>query len=140
VLGALAVISVGVGVAGYHRYASSERWVAQGIAHMQEVGADLSVEGCIDAAMQWHHDCDVEGANAAVCQQAVGITMFHCLAGADRAAECEPFAAPEGSEKWVYARCEARGMRCINKRECACAQAYRAVDSFCRTGGKAVQL
>ena len=56
---------------------------------MQIRGPELDVEGCIDAVIGWHHDCDIQGANAAVCQQAVGITMFHCLKGADRTAECQ---------------------------------------------------
>lgn len=136
----IGVISLVTGVAAYRRYAGSERWVAEGIARMEARGPALTVEGCIDEVVAWHHDCDVQGANAAVCQQAVGITMFHCLRAADRAVECEPYAAPESSAAWVWAKCEERGMRCVNKRECACAEAYRAADSFCRTGGEAVQL
>jgi hypothetical protein len=140
VLGGAAAVSVATGVAAYWRYAGSERYVAQGIEQMQARGPDLDVEGCIDAVVGWHHDCDIQGANAAVCQQAVGITMFHCLSGADRTAECEPYDVPQDDGKWVLSKCEDRGMRCVNKRECACADAYRAVDSFCRTGGEAVQL
>ena len=41
---------------------------------------------------------------------------------------------------WVYGRCDERGYTCLNKRECACAEAYRTIDSFCRTGQDAVQL
>lgn len=140
VFGGAAAVSIAAGVAGYWRYAGSERYVAEGIEEMKARGPTLDVEGCIDAVVGWAHDCDIQGTNAAVCQQAIGMTMFHCLDGADRAAECEPYAEPESGGKWVYARCEARGMRCVSKRECACADAYRAVDSFCRTGGEAVQL
>ncbi len=139
-LAALATVSVVMGVGGYYRYAGSEEYVAHGIEQMDRRGPELDIEGCVDAVVGWNHDCDIHGANAAVCLQGVGMTMFHCLSGADRTEECGPYDAPETSGKWVLARCEERGMRCVNKRECACAEAYRAVDSFCRTGGKAVQL
>lgn len=139
VFGGATLVTVILGVAGYWRYSNSEAYVAKGIEQMQEQGPQLDVEGCIDAVIAWHHDCDIEGANAAVCQQAVGITMFHCLDGADRSQACEAF-VPRESGKWVLDTCADRGMRCVNKRECACAEAYRAVDSFCRTGGEAVQL
>jgi hypothetical protein len=157
----LALISVVIGVLGYRRYANSERWVAEGITKMDEIGAQLDVEGCVDEAVQWYGACDEHDANAAVCLQGVGIVMQHCLAARDRESTCELYLDPESkvheasegmrerarnpdaageSGRWVYARCEERGMVCRNKRECACAEAYRAIDSFCRTGQQAVQL
>ena len=140
VFGGMAVVTVAMGVGGYYRYAQSEDYIAYGIEQMDRRGPQLDVEGCVDAVIGWHHDCDVNDANAAVCMQGVGMAMFHCLAGADRSEECKPYDEPQSSGKWVQRVCEERGMRCINKRECACAEAYRAVDSFCRTGGEAIQL
>jgi hypothetical protein len=87
--------------------------------------------------------------------------MDHCLSARERDQTCEQYLDPAsgmhaatqdmrdrarnpavagGSGRWVYARCEERGMVCRNKRECACAETYRAIDSFCRTGQQAVQL
>jgi hypothetical protein len=161
VFGVLTIITLVVGILGYRRYANSERWVAEGIAEMDRIGAQLEPEGCIDAAVHWYDACDQHQANAAVCLQGVSILMFHCLGARDREPTCELYLDPnsavhqptEGmrerarnaetageSGRWVYARCEERGMNCINKRECACAEAYRAIDSFCRTGQQAVQL
>jgi hypothetical protein len=155
------VVSVLVGVLAYWRYASSERYVQEGIAEMQRVGAELDVEGCVDAVLDWHHECDQHQTNAAVCLQGAKVLMFHCLDARDRGDACELYLDPDSaahqatedmrararnpekageSGKWVYARCEERGMPCINKRECACAETYRAIDSFCRTGQQAVQL
>ncbi|NVB36532.1 hypothetical protein G6O69_01720 [Pseudenhygromyxa sp. WMMC2535] len=157
----VSVVIVATGVLAYYRYARSERWVVQGIEAMDEAGKGLDAEGCIDAAIEWHDACDQEDTNAAVCFKGVDILMFHCLAAQDRSDTCELYLDPESeihqatedmrerarnpdkageSGRWVYGRCEERGMRCINKRECACAEAYRAVDSFCRTGQQAVQL
>jgi hypothetical protein len=157
----LAIVSVAVGVLGYRRYANSERWVAEGIRHMDEVGVSLDDEQCIDEALSWYAACDEHDANAAVCLQGVGILMQHCLSGRERDQTCELYLDPESaahapteemrqrarnpdkageSGQWVYARCEERGTVCRSKRECACAEAYRAIDSYCRTGQTAVQL
>ena len=137
----MAALSILFGVLAYERYAGSEAWVAQGIQEIEAKGASLDVQGCIDAAIEWHEGCEEHDANQAVCNHAVKIEMFHCLQAADRKAECEAdWSNPPEKGSWVYPACEERGNRCINKRECACAEAYRAVDSFCKTDGKAVQL
>jgi hypothetical protein len=161
VFGALAVLSILFGVLAYWRYANSERWVAEGISRMDAIGAEIDVEGCVDEAVEWYDACDQHEANAAVCLQGVGILMQHCLSARERDQTCELYLDPASnvheatedmrararnpdaageSGRWVYARCEERGMVCRDKRECACAQAYRAIDSFCRTGQQAVQL
>lgn len=141
VLGGAAALSILFGVLAYQRYAGSEKWVAEGIADMEAKGGQLDVEGCIDAAIEWHRGCEEHDANQAVCNHAVKIEMFHCLAAKDRMPECTAdWASPPENGSWVYDACSDRGDRCINKRECACAEAHRAVDSFCRTGGKKVQL
>lgn len=157
----LALGSIVIGVFAYRRYAMSEQWVVEGIRHMDAVGAELDVDECVDEAVTWYADCDQHQANAAVCLQAVGILMHHCLSARERDQTCELYLDPNSSVhqptedmrararnpdaagesgRWVYARCEERGMVCRDKRECACAQAYRAIDSFCRTGQQAVQL
>lgn len=161
VLGGVVLLTILVGVLAYWRYANSERWVAEGVERMDELGAGLDSEGCIDATVEWHDSCDAEQTNAAVCLQGVKVVMFHCLAARDRGDVCQLYLDldsevhaptedmrararnPEragASGNWVYGRCAERGMNCINKRECACAEAYRAIDSFCRTGQQAVQL
>lgn len=159
--GSLAILSIIFGVLAYRRYANSERWVAEGIMQMDAIGADRDVEGCVDEVVAWYNACDQHDANAAVCLQGVGILMHHCLSARERDQTCELYLDPESSVhqatedmrerarnpdaagesgRWVYARCEERGMVCRDKRECACASAYRAIDSFCRTGQQAVQL
>jgi len=161
VLGGMAVVTVVMGVLAYYRYAGSERWVAEGIQHMDAVGHELDVDGCIDESVDWYNRCDTHDTNAAVCLKGVDLLMAHCLIARDRSDSCEEYLDPNSevhqatedmrararnpetagaSGKWVYGRCEERDMRCVIKRECACAEAYRAVDSFCRTGQQAVQL
>lgn len=146
VLGGAAVVSLLLGFLGYKRYAESERWVAEGIVHMQEVGEALDAGACVDEALTWVGGCKEHDTNAAVCQQAVKLEVFYCLDAAGwegRAQSCEDHLAEYGdedSDKWVYAACTARGEACFSKRECACAEAIRAFDSYCRTEGQGVQL
>lgn len=161
VFGMLASISVLMGVFVYWRYAQSEAYVAQGMQSMDARGAELTVDECISETVAWHDACDQNNTNAAVCLQGLKLVMFHCLHAKDRSESCEVYLDPESavhqptedmverarnpdrageSGNWVYGRCEERGMSCTIKRECACAEAYRTIDSFCRTGQDAVQL
>lgn len=161
VFGLLASISVVLGVFAYWRYAQSEAYVAEGMRMMEARGAELTPDECIAETVEWANACDQNDTNAAVCLQGVKLVMFHCLHAKDRTEPCEAYLDPESamheptedmrararnpdrageSGNWVYARCDERGMTCTNRRECACAEAYRAIDSFCRTGQDAVQL
>lgn len=139
VLAGTFAVSAVVGVLAYWRYAGSETYVAEGITEMKASGGDLDVEGCFQAVIDWHHDCDINGANAAVCEQGLKLVTYHCLAARDRSQACEDY-QPRENGKWVLEKCEERGMRCVNKRECACAEVYRTIESFCLNDGEAVQL
>ena len=97
VFGVLAIVTVVVGVLAYWRYANSERWVAEGVAKMDRIGAELEPEGCIDESLSWYGDCDEQQANAAVCLQGVSILMYHCLAAADRQDTCELYLDPDSA-------------------------------------------
>lgn len=147
VLGGAATLTLLFGVLSYKRYAESERWVAKGIAQMEQDGEGLDPEGCIDAAVHWHDACEQEGANAAVCLQGIKLVLFHCLAAKPRVEPCKPYMVPQLDPQgkvdpgdWVYMRCIDRGMTCKQRRECACAESYRTLESFCRNDGKGVVL
>lgn len=147
VLGGAATLTLLFGVLSYKRYAESERWVAQGIQQMQERGAQLSSKGCIDQAIQWHDSCEEEGANAAVCLQGIKMVLFHCLAAKPRTEVCKSYLVPQldpGGKvdpgDWVFMRCIDDGRPCKQQRECACAESYRTLESFCRNDGKGVVL
>lgn len=140
VLGSAAALSVLFGVLAYKRYAQSEAYISESRKVLEEKGASLDAEGCIDAVIDWHEGCEANDTNQAVCTHAVKIEMFHCLKGRDRSETCEDYSEMPDKGKWVYKACEDRDMRCLNKRECPCAEAYRALESFCRTDQKAVQM
>ena len=150
VFGIVGTLAVLLGVLSYWRFAKSERWVAEGRAHMEAVGGDRDIHGCLDEVVSWHDRCEDEGVNAAVCLQAVKIQTYHCLAARDREQECTTATVSSEVEgtwdqrredgKWVYDVCIARNQTCKIKKECACAVGVRAVESFCLNDGRAVEL
>ena len=147
VLSLVATVTLVAGVFAYKTYAESERVVKAGLAQLEKAGAATDSEGCVDAVMSWHATCGQAGANAAVCFQGVKLGMFHCLKAQSRTAECEPYQEVQTDNRglpdlgdWVQMRCYERKTPCKSPRECVCAQAYRSLQSFCKTGETAVQL
>lgn len=122
-----------------HRaYTHGERVVQAALPVLAEQGKALDAEGCIDAVLAWHKQCD---ATAVICNHGVKQAMYHCLKAQDRAQQCTALPASESMDgKWVFITCKERGSLCKRTKDCACADAYRAFDSFCRTDQEAVQL
>ena len=139
VLGPVFVLSALLGAFVYQRYAASETYVKEGIARMDKEGPSLTADGCVDAALEWFNGCEANSANAAVCEQGIKLVAFHCLKAAPRDEAGEAYqGSPNG--RWVYGKCEERGQRCVNKRECACATVFRSMESFCINDQERVQL
>ncbi|MEM6289661.1 MAG: hypothetical protein AAGA54_00295 [Myxococcota bacterium] len=137
VLGVIAVIIVGFGVAGFWQLTKSRNHFAAATAAMDETGKTVDTEGCVSAVLDWHAACE---ANKPLCDNGVPMVMTHCLLGRDRGEYCESLDLSSAKAKWVFNRCEERGTPCTNRKSCACASAYRAIDSFCRHGQEGVAL
>lgn len=138
VLGSMAVVVIVLGVAAYWRYTVSENHFAATLADMDRRGGQLDAEGCIDAVLEWHAVCE---ANKPLCDNGVPQVLTHCLIARDRTDACEQIdTTASASAKWVYLTCYERDTPCRNKKHCPCADAYRALDSFCRHGQKGVAL
>jgi hypothetical protein len=137
VLGGIGVLAVVLGVLAYWRYTESEANFAKALAHMQAVGGDLDTEGCVDEVLKWHEECS---ANKPLCDNGVPRVLTHCLVQADRAATCDSLDMSSAKAQWVYKQCLDRGTPCRDKKRCACADAYRAIDSFCRHDQQGVAL
>ncbi len=138
VLLGMTAVAVFMGVFAFYRYSSSERTIMQGMAAIEQEGRTLDAEGCVDAVLRWHKQCD---AISVMCNDAVKIAMYHCLESRDRSADCselKPDVVSRG--QWVFGVCKDRGTTCRIRKQCPCADAYRAFDSFCRTDQTAVQL
>ncbi len=137
VLGGIAILAVVLGAVGYGQLVRSRDHFAEATAMMDELGKELDTEGCVSAVLEWHGEC---AANKPLCDNGVPMVMTHCLLGRDRAQACESFDLSSAKAKWVFNRCEERGTPCTNRKTCACASAYRAIDSFCRHGQEGVAL
>lgn len=136
-LGSIVVLVLVLGVGAYWRYAVSERHFAETLAKMDQFGKTTDTEGCVTQVLKWHQSCE---ANRPLCDDGVPRVMTHCLAGEDRAAYCETLDLSSSKAQWVFQKCEERGTPCTNRKKCACANAYRAIDSFCRHGQQGVAL
>ena len=138
VLLGMTLVAVFMGVFAYYRYVTSEKAIMQGMAEVERSGAALDSEGCIDFVLAWHKRCT---ALNTMCNDAVKIAMYHCLEARDRSEECAKLTPDVVSKgQWVFGVCRDRGTECRLRKQCPCADAYRAFDSFCRTDQQAVQL
>lgn len=137
VLGVIAALVVGLGVVGYRQLVRSRDHFAETTAKMGVLGKQVDTEGCVSAVLEWHADCE---ANKPLCDNGVPMVMTHCLLGSDRSLYCDELDLSSAKAQWVFDKCEARGDRCSNRKSCACASAYRAIDSFCRHGQEGVAL
>ncbi len=137
VLGGVAVIVVLLGAVGYRQLVRSRDHFAAVTTQMDAVGKTVDAEGCVTEVLKWHGEC---AANKPLCDNGVPMVMTHCLLGRDRTPTCESLDLSSAKAQWVFDRCEERGNGCSNRKNCACASAYRAIDSFCRHGQEGVAL
>lgn len=131
------MLAVVLGVLAYWRYSESERHFAATLQEMDRLGPTVEAEGCVTAVLEWHGRCE---ADPALCDHGVPLVLTHCLVGADRGATCDALDLSSAEAKWVFDRCVERGTPCTNRKKCACASAYRTIDSFCRHGQEGVAL
>jgi hypothetical protein len=137
VLGGVAILAAAMGAAGYWQLVRSRDHFAEATAKMDDLGKTLDTEGCITAVLDWHAEC---AANKPLCDNGLPMVMTHCLLGDDRTQTCESLDLSSAKAKWVFNKCEERGTPCTNRKTCACASAYRTIDSFCRHGQEGVAL
>ncbi len=135
--GIIGVLVICMGVTAYWRYTVSENFFAASLPMLAEKGTTVDTEGCVDAVLQWHDTCD---ANKPLCDNGVPMAMTHCLSGDDRAPTCADLRDESAKAQWVFKSCFDRGTPCKNRKKCPCADAYRALDSFCRHDQEGVAL
>lgn len=137
VLGGLSLLVLILGPLAYWRFTVSGQHFAEAMHHMDELGPTVDTEGCISAVLDWHEHCE---ADRNLCNHGVPRVLVHCLVGADRQATCDGLDLSSAKAQWVFQSCEERGTPCDDRKNCACASAYRTIDSFCRHGQEGVPL
>jgi hypothetical protein len=137
VLGGLTALVMVLGVLAYWRYTVSERHFAETMVTMDRLGSTADTETCVSAVLDWHATCE---ANRALCDNGIARVITHCLHAGDRGEYCNGLDLSSSKAQWVFGKCEERGTPCHSQKKCACADAYRAIDSYCRYGQQGVSL
>ena len=132
-----AVLAVSLSIIKVVTFNHSEAEILQSLKNLENRGATVDAEGCIDAVIDWRRNCE---ANKVMCNQTVALAMAHCLAQQDRSDTCTSLTTTDATGQWVFDVCQARGTPCEVRSKCVCADAYRALHSFCRTGQQSVQV
>ena len=127
-------LSVLLGTLLFVRYAQADRFLVASTRSLQEQGARLDAQGCVDATIAWWEECDVL---ETVCDSTVDHVMKACLSGADRTSDCAAIGASLKTTRPDHERCgsasedEGSYGSIERKRSNACASTYRALDSWC---------
>jgi hypothetical protein len=103
-------------------------------------GKALSGPACVSASLDWFRDtCAAPGR---ICLDAVPRAVSHCLAAADRAADCQALGNDEKPSQWAYERCAERGIDRKARKPIkeSCTSAWRAFDTYCKSGQRGVAL
>ncbi|MCB9728671.1 MAG: hypothetical protein H6744_16530 [Deltaproteobacteria bacterium] len=125
-----------LGVVAYWRYSVSSRFIHESLAQFDARGASLDADACVGEVLAWNARCE---AMKSMCDQAVPMTMEHCLAARERKEACAALPVEEAPRaQWTFERCAAQGVTRRNKN--VCTDAYRALVQFCRTGERGVIL
>jgi hypothetical protein len=140
VIGVAVAIGLGLGFFVYQRAASGSLEIATDYKAMRERGATLSAAGCVEASLEWFNTrCDAVGK---MCIDAVPRMVGECLAAQDRSAACEENGNDLKPSQWAYQHCAEMGIDRKSKKPVkeSCTQAWRAFDSWCKSGQTGVAL
>lgn len=127
VVGLLIAAGLAAGAVAYRQLVASEHELSAALSKLRQQGAGLTVDGCVDAVIDWHGHCD---AMKSLCDQMVPRFMDACLTAADRGAYCAGLGSRGADTRFGVAECRARGGDRDTKK--ACAAVYRVIDGHCR--------
>lgn len=140
VIGIAMLIGAALGVFVYLRAADGSVVIAHDFKAMRERGAQLEAEACVEESLAWFNDrCDAVGK---MCIDAVPRMVGECLAARDRSATCAEIGNDLKPSQWAYDRCKALGIDRKSEKPVkeSCTLAWRALDSWCKSGQKGVAL
>lgn len=140
VIGTCCVIGSVLGATTYFRAADGAEHVGQKMVDMRLRGASIDGVACVNETLDWHDKvCDAPGR---MCIDAVPKVVGECLAGQDRTALCIELGNDDKPSQWAYNKCKARGVDRKSRKGVkeSCTQAWRALDSYCKSGQKGVAL
>ncbi len=128
IIAVLLVLATVLGVLMFRNLMESERYLAQSWHEIGELGTGMSVDGCVDAVLNWSQRCE---AMKGLCDLSVTGMMARCLEGQDRRAYCSDVGIRMYDTRYGVAECTRRELESRHERS-VCAASYRAVDGHCR--------
>lgn len=140
VIGIAMLVGAALGVFVYLRAADGSVVIAHDFKAMRERGAQLDANACVEESLAWFNDrCDAVGK---MCIDAVPRMVGECLAAQDRSQACAAIGNDLKPSQWAYDRCKALGIDRKSEKPVkeSCTLAWRALDSWCKSGQKGVAL
>jgi hypothetical protein len=140
VIGTAIAIGLALGVFVYKRASAGSVSIAQEYQTMRERGLQLDAEGCVTASLEWfRNECDAVGK---MCIDAVPRMVGECLAAKDRSEACAANGNDLKPSQWAYQHCLELGIDKKSRKPAkeSCTLAWRAFDSWCKSGQTGVAL
>jgi len=140
VIGSAMFIGLVMGVFVYLRASQSSLEIGKEYGHMRELGKSLDAAGCVGASLEWFEKrCDGVGK---MCIDAVPRMVGECLAAKDRSEACTANGNDMKPSQWAYHHCQELGVDKKSPKPAkeSCTLAWRAFDSWCKSGQKGVAL
>lgn len=134
------VLGAGLGALVYFRASAGSLEIGHELKAIRAQGVNLEAEACVGASLDWYQTaCDAPGK---MCIDAVPRLVGECLAAKDRTDACVRLGNAMKPSQWAYEHCKERGIDRSSKRPLkeSCTQAWRALDSYCKSGQKGVAL
>ncbi|MFO0748798.1 MAG: hypothetical protein U1F43_24505 [Myxococcota bacterium] len=140
VIGLAIAIGLVMGVVVYFRASSGSMQITEWRKSYATRGQTMTATACVsDVIHFFEEDCT---APARMCLDAVSYGVADCLAARDRAEECKPIGNSMKPAQWAYERCKEVGVDKTSPKAIkeSCTTAWRALDTFCKSGQKGVVL
>lgn len=122
-------ISAILGVMAYANFKATNRYLRSVERGMRERGKTLTVDGCVDAVINWRKECR---GSKILCNSYAPRVMRACLEARDRRAYCAKLPPITDGPRFGWRDCEKRGV--TRKTKKACAAAFRMLHIHCRGG------
>lgn len=140
VIGLAMLVGAVLGIFVYFSAAAGSVAINKDVHAMRDKGLAMTSEECVANTLSWfEHTCDAVGR---MCIDAVPRMVGECLAAKDRSEACVANGNNEKPSQWAYHKCQALGVDKNSKKPVkeSCTAAWRAFDSWCKSGQKGVAL
>lgn len=140
VVAACIFVGSGLGVYVYFDASRATIEVSRELDGWLARGKSLEADACVGGVLDWFDGtCRAPGR---ICLDAVPRAVGNCLAGADRTARCAELGPDQKSSQWAFEQCQSRGVDRSSPKPVreSCTLAWRALDTYCKSGQKGVAL